>query len=81
MAGNVWEWCADYYADDYLANLPARTPQGPRIGKFRVLRGGSWNFTRSNARCTSRLKHYQRFSYDFAGFRVVKPYFGASPVS
>jgi hypothetical protein len=36
MAGNVWEWVADRYADDYYARSPARNPQGPDTGKFRV---------------------------------------------
>jgi formylglycine-generating enzyme required for sulfatase activity len=40
MHGNVWEWCADDQRD-YAAE-PARDPEGPDAGDFRVVRGGSW---------------------------------------
>jgi formylglycine-generating enzyme required for sulfatase activity len=43
MAGNVCEWCADRYGQDYYASSPARNPTGPESGDRRVLRGGSWN--------------------------------------
>lgn len=42
MAGNVGEWVADYYDRDYYTNGPVKNPQGPAIGRFRVIRGGGW---------------------------------------
>jgi sulfatase modifying factor 1 len=42
MAGNVAEWCADWYAPDYYGRSPRDNPKGPDAGTAKVIRGGSW---------------------------------------
>ncbi len=57
MAGNMWEWTADFYSADYYSKSPAKNPQGPETGYVFVERGGSWRLSERPVRATYR-HHY-----------------------
>jgi len=73
MAGNAWEWVSDWYDDNYYKASPPRNPEGPSMGGFKVIRGGSWNSSSRVLRSSDRYWDPPTFrSQYFPGFRCVK---------
>lgn len=73
MAGNVEEWCANWFDNKYYQHAPWKNPTGPKTGTGRVLRGGSWNHGNPPVlfRCTCRDMRVPMLSNDSIGFRCV----------
>jgi len=73
LAGNVWEWCYDWYAN-YVAK-DVDNPSGSKNGQSRVLRGGSWvNRNPAFLRCAYRFSGHPGDSNVNVGFRVAEDY-------
>ena len=75
MIGNVWEWTADYYTEDYYAESTGINPTGPTWGFTRVMRGGSWGYTHFNGtlRTSGRGDHYYVYARSrLIGFRCAE---------
>jgi formylglycine-generating enzyme required for sulfatase activity len=77
MAGNAWEWVADWLSDTYYLDTPLTNPPGPTSGQYRVLRGGSWHddktiVTTSN-RGWNQLEYFDNIDFGFRCAMDGKP--------
>lgn len=71
MSGNVWEWCQNWYDENYYDKSPVNNPTGPLSGSLLVVRGGSWHYVSWFVRSAVRSRLRPGYRFKDLGFRLV----------
>jgi formylglycine-generating enzyme required for sulfatase activity len=71
MLGNAWQWCQDWWGENYYSSSPSQDPQGPDYGPSRVDRGGSWDSAFVCVLSANRDDRAPDYRSSDLGFRVV----------
>lgn len=72
ISGNVREWTADWFDDNYYGKSPERNPKGHPSGQYRVLRGGSWSIDPGSVRSAGRARRAPTSRSGTIGFRCAQ---------
>ncbi len=71
MSGNAWEWCSDWYDEEYYMISPIQNPLGPDSGDVRSVRGGCCIYLANSCRVTSRSYATPKLRNEYGGFRLA----------
>ena len=71
VAGNVWEWVADWYDPEYYGKSPANDPLGPETGTHKVIRSSGWHVETPQVRIFTRVRSHPKVRNESTGFRCA----------